>query len=86
MCVWCSRWRLVELHTWASARTRQQLCGEVCGHCYYGTGAWDDCRTCRARDARGVKTGATGVRAIGRADVLALLAQRFGQKRQGPHA
>lgn len=81
MCTWCSRSRLVELHTWSSPRTHQQLCGEVCGHCYYGTGAWDDCRTCRLREARGQTRGMTGVRVVGRADILELLAQKFGQKR-----
>jgi len=82
MCVWCSRSRLVELHTWTSPRTYTQLCGEVCAHCYYGTGAWDDCRTCRLRRSRGQTPPQTGVRALATTDVMQLIAQRFGQKRQ----
>lgn len=80
MCVWCSRSRLVELHVWTSPRSSAQLCGEVCAHCFYGTGPPDDCRTCRAREARGQRLGQRGVHALETRDVLQLLAQKFGSR------
>lgn len=73
-CVWCGRYRIVRLRTWSSRRNGAQLCGEVCEHCYTGEGAPDDCRTCRAKVARGQRVGRqTGVRPLGTYEALKLL-------------
>ena len=83
-CVWCLRWRLVELQTWRSPRSGQQLCGEVCGHCYYGSGRPDDCRTCRLKEERAARLNQVGVRPLMRADMLCLIERRF--RKQGRRA
>jgi hypothetical protein len=77
MCVWCRRSRLVQLRTWRSPRSGAQLCGEVCSHCYFGTGHPDDCRTCRAKAARGERLGQRGVRPLQPRDILQLLSERI---------
>ena len=76
-CTWCLRYRLVELHTWKSPRNGEQLVGEVCGHCFYGTGKPDDCRVCRAKRARAESTRSTGVRPLEQQDVLAIFKNQF---------
>lgn len=82
-CVWCGRWRLVTLRTWSSSRSHEQLCGEVCEHCYYGNSPPDDCRTCRAKQARGVRVGRQpGVRPLEREDIQQLLAMQGARKRK----
>ena len=83
MCTWCSRSRLVELHTWKSPRTGEQICGEVCGHCYYGNGRADDCRTCLAKAERAEANGQRGVRTLGRQDAIQLLRQLGLKPRRG---
>lgn len=78
-CVWCGRYRLVHLKTWRSPRSTEQLCGEVCDHCFYGNSAYDDCRTCRAKAERGVRVGKQhGVRPLLPSDVLELLRLQGG--------
>jgi hypothetical protein len=83
MCTWCSRSRLVELHTWKSPRTGEQICGEVCGHCYYGTGRADDCRTCKLKAERAAAAGMTGVRRMSDADVLEMFRQMGSRRHRG---
>jgi len=78
--MWCERYRLVQLQTWRSRKSGGNLCGDVCGHCFYGTGKWDACRTCRARDARARRNGQQGVRALSKPDVLQLLAQEWARR------
>lgn len=85
-CVWCLRYRLVELQTWKSPRSGEQLCGEVCNHCYYGMGAFDNCRTCRAKEKRNARLGVRGVHALERQDALSILARQFGRGGRGRRA
>ena len=78
-CTWCTRSRLVELQTWRSPKSGEQLCGEVCGHCFYGTGGQDDCRTCQAKGERAERLGQSGVRPLGRDEVLELLWRKYAR-------
>jgi hypothetical protein len=71
------RYRLVELHTWKSPRSGEQLCGEVCGHCYFGTGKPDDCRTCKLRRSRSEAQSRKGVRPLEQQDVLDIFRNQF---------
>jgi len=80
VCTWCGRYRLVQLQTWRSPRSGAQVCGEVCPHCFYGTGRWDDCRVCRMKEARARAHGQVGVRALQRGDVLQLIADQMAQR------
>jgi len=83
MCTWCSRSRLVELHTWKSPRSGEQICGEVCGHCYYGSGRPDDCRTCQAKAERAGANGQRGVHTLTGSDVMQMFREQFGRRRRG---
>lgn len=83
-CVWCLRYRVVKLHTWTSPRSHEQLCGEVCAHCFYGSFGFDDCRTCRAKAERGVRVGKqSGVRPLTSADALELLRMQGAKVKRG---
>ncbi len=82
VCAWCARSRLCELHTWRSARTGKHLVAEVCGHCYFGTGRMDNCRTCLARQDKRMSSllAKAGPHEIEAADVAPLLEAIYAQR------
>jgi hypothetical protein len=82
MCTWCRRNRLVELHSWRSPRSGENVCGEVCGHCYYGTGRADDCRTCRLKAERARASGEVGVRALNVQAALTMFREQYARRRR----
>ena len=80
-CAWCARVRKVELQTWRSRKTGEQLCGNVCNHCYFG-GEPDACRTCQARAERSPQQmGLPGVRKLGKEEAYALWERMYRPKR-----
>jgi hypothetical protein len=81
MCTWCRRSRLVQLHTWRSPRSGGDVCGEVCGHCFYGTGRTDDCRTCRFKKERAAASGQTGVRQFTLDAALQMFREQYARRR-----
>lgn len=83
MCTWCGRSRVVELHTWKSLRSGEQICGDVCGHCYYGTGRADNCRTCQRKAERAAANGQGGVHPFTQEDALAMFRQIAARVRRG---
>ena len=58
------------------------MCGNVCNHCYLGTGAVDACRTCKAKEERAQTLGHGSVRPLQRADALEILAMQFKGRRR----
>jgi hypothetical protein len=83
MCTWCTRYRLVELHTWKSAKTGKQLVGNVCGHCFNG-GPNDQCRTCKLKTEKGMSTVLASAVAheLDASDVPALLEATNGRQKR----
>jgi hypothetical protein len=75
---------MVELHTWRSSKTGKQLVAEVCGHCFYGTGRPDGCRSCGARQDRHMTSllAQAGPHEINASDVPALLEAINAQARR----